>query len=122
MGTDSDMFVYRAGTNQLVGQSAGGTNEEIVTTTVAGSYDIYVVMFAHSTPAPPIVKFHGFVVPGTAAGNLTATPASQAVTTGVPATVTLNWTGLTAGSRYLGVVAYGDGTSALGRTIFGVNG
>ncbi len=119
-GTDADMFVYRAGTNQLVGQSAGGTNEEIVTTTTAGSYDIYVVMFAHATPAPPTVKFHGFVVPSAAAGNLTVTPASQSVTTGVPATFTLNWSGLTAGSRYLGVVAYGDGTASLGRTIFGV--
>jgi hypothetical protein len=121
-GTDSDMFVYRAGTNQLVGQSAGGTNEEIVTTATAGSYDIYVVMFAHTGPTPPTVKFHGFVVPGAAVGNLTATPASQAVTTGVPATITLNWSGLTAGSRYLGVVTYGDGVSTLGQTIFGVNG
>jgi hypothetical protein len=68
------------------------------------------------------VKLHAFVVPGAASGNLTATPASQAVTTGVPATITLNWSGLTAGSRYLGVVTYGDGTSTLGRTIFGVNG
>jgi hypothetical protein len=68
------------------------------------------------------LKLHAFVVPGAAAGNLTATPASQAVTTGVPATVTLNWSGLTAGSRYLGVVTYGDGVSTLGRTIFGVNG
>ncbi len=121
-GTDSDMHVYLGGTNTRVAASAGGTNEEIVTLTAAGTYDIYVVMFAHTTPTPPVVKFHGFVVPATAAGNLTATPASQSVTTGVTAPVTGSWTGLTAGLRYLGVVTYGDGTATLGRTIFGVNG
>lgn len=120
-GTDSDMFVYRAGTNVLVGVSAGGTNDEVVTLTAAGDYDIYIVMFGHTSPTIPNVKHHAFVIPNAAAGNLTATPASQAATTGTAATVTLNWTGLTAGARYLGIVTYGDGTATIGRTIFGVN-
>ncbi|HCT79261.1 MAG TPA: hypothetical protein DGT23_22410 [Micromonosporaceae bacterium] len=122
VGTDSDMFVYKKGSNTLFRSSAGGTNDEAVTITEAGDYDIYIVMFGHTSPAIPNVKHHAFVIPAAAAGNLTATPAGQAVTQATPATVTLNWTGLTAGTRYLGIVAYGDGTATIGRTIFGVNG
>ena len=53
---------------------------------------------------------------GTAKGNLTATPASQAVQAGEPVTVTAAWSGLTAGTRYLGRISYGDGTATAGGT------
>jgi Fibronectin type-III domain len=122
-GMDLDVFVYTAGTTTLVGSSAGGTAEESVTLTAAGSYDIYVVVFAQPGGAtgPVNVQFHSFVVPA-AASSLTATPASQSVTTGVPATVTVGWSGLTAGTRYLGVVDYTDGSAPIGSTIVAVTG
>ncbi len=64
------------------------------------------------------VKHHAFVLPAGAAGNLTATPASQPVTTAVPATVTVGWSGLVAGTRYLGQIQYtdGDGTRSATRS------
>src|SRR6185295_8762723 len=110
-----------AGTNTLRGVSAGGTAEESVTLTAAGSYDIYVVLFAQPGGATGAfdVFHHAFVVP-TAATSLTATPPSQSVTTAVPASVTLGWSGLTAGTRYLGVVDFGDGTNVIGKTIVGI--
>jgi subtilisin family serine protease len=123
-GMDIDLFVYTAGTTTLVGQSAGGTAEEAVTFTApSGSYDIYVVLFAQPGGAtgPATVTHHSFVVPN-AASSLTATPASQAVTTAVPAIVNVGWGGLTAGTRYLGVVDFGDGSSTIGSTIVGVTG
>jgi hypothetical protein len=120
---DLDLFIYRAGTTTLVGSSAGGTAEESVTLTAAGSYDAYVVVFAQPGGATGAVDvhFHAFVVPA-AASSLTATPASQSVTTGVPATVTVGWSGLTAGTRYLGVVDYSDGTTSIGSTIVAATG
>jgi subtilisin family serine protease len=122
-GMDLDVFVYKAGTTTEVGRSAGGTAEESVTLTDAGSYDVYVVLFAQPGGATGTVdvKFHSFVVPA-AASSLTATPASQSVTISVPATVTVGWSGLTAGTRYLGVVDYGDGSNPIGSTIVGVTG
>jgi subtilisin family serine protease len=119
-GTDLDVFVYRNGA--LVGQSAGGTAEESVTfnNPVAGNYDIYVVQFALAGGrTEQDVHQHSFVV-ANAAGSLTATPASQSVTTSVPATVTAGWSGLTAGTRYLGVIDFSDGTNAIGSTIVAV--
>jgi subtilisin family serine protease len=120
-GTDTDVFVFRAGTNVLVGSSAGATAEESVTLAAAGTYDIYVVLFDYPGTTIPAVKHHAFVVPGTAAGNLTVTPATQAVTNGAKASVTLNWSGLTAGARYLGVVTYSDGTSVVGETLVSIS-
>ncbi|WP_246001727.1 S8 family peptidase [Allorhizocola rhizosphaerae] len=122
-GTDIDLFVYQAGTNVLVGLSAGGTAEESVTLSAAGNYDIYVVAFSLPGGVPGVdIQHNHWIVGSGAAGNLTATPASQAVTLGGSATVTVAWNGLTAGVRYLGVIAFGDGTSTVGRTIVSVDG
>jgi hypothetical protein len=116
-GTDVDLFVYNGGT--LVGQSAGGSAEESVTLAAAGTYDIYVVLFAH-VGAIPSVKHHAFLVSDVNAGNLTVTPATQSVTTGGATSVTFAWSGLAAGSRYLGVVSYSDGTTTVGRTVVSI--
>jgi hypothetical protein len=121
-GTDLDLYVYKAGTNALVGSSTGPTAEESVTVTAAGTYDIYIVQYAL---APGLteqnVKHYDWVVGSGPAGNLTATPASQTVTMGAPASITLSWTGLAAATRYLGVLAYGDGGTQIGTTTVIVN-
>jgi len=120
-GTDLDVFVYQGGTTTLVGQSAGGTAEESVTVTAPGTYDVYVVQFSL---APGLteqdVRFHAFVVAPGSAGNLTATPASQPATLGGLANVTVGWSGLAAGTRYLGVIEFGDGSVVRGQTIVAV--
>jgi hypothetical protein len=103
----------------LVGQSAGGTAEEIVTLTdpEPGSYEMYVDLFAAPTGTTLTVEPNTWVVGSGPAGNLTATPASQSVSTGRAATVTIAWSGLTPAVRYLGQVRYGNGTDDIGRTI-----
>jgi hypothetical protein len=119
-GTDLDLFAYQAGTGALVASSTGGTAEEEITLP-PGSYDIYVVQFALPAGTGELdVAHHSWVVGDTATGNLTATPASRPVTRGENVTVTAAWTGLTAGGRYLGVIAYGDGTTRIGQTVLSV--
>jgi hypothetical protein len=124
-GTDVDVFVYQnvSGVLHLVGQSAGGSATETVTfrNPPAGAN---LVMFenAFDTGSAPTITAmpNVFLVPNSDAGNLTATPASQAVTLGNPASVTLNWSGLASG-RYLGIVNYNDGTSTIGSTLVSVD-
>jgi subtilisin family serine protease len=123
-GTDLDMFVYRGGTATLLGLSAGPTAEEIVNLNnpTAGTYDVYVDLFglaAGETEAN--VQQFSWALGTAAAGNLTATPASQPVQLGEPATVTASWTGLTAGQRYLGRVVYSDGSATVGSTVLQVD-
>jgi hypothetical protein len=119
-GTDLDLFAYRAGTNTLVASSSGGTTEEEITLP-PGSYDVYVVQFALPAGVQELdVALHSWIVGDTATGNLTATPATQPVTRGVNATVTATWTGLTTGTRYLGVISYGNTTTRIGQTVLTV--
>jgi subtilisin family serine protease len=115
-GMDVDLFAYDPA-GKLVGSSTGGTAEESITLAAAGTYSIYVVQFAlPAGETKATVKHYDWVL-GAAAGNLTATPASQPVTTGVETSVTVGWNGLTAGTRYLGLVVLGDGTGEIARTV-----
>ena len=123
-GTDVDLYLYRAGTSTLVGSSGGVTSEEQIqlTNPAAGTYDLYVVLFGAaegetSVQTPTFVWALGTA----AAGNLTATPAGQAVQAGQTATVTAAWSGLTAGQRYLGRIGIGDGAVSAGGTFVRVD-
>ena len=122
-GTDLDLVVQRVTATGVVavGSSGGATSEEVVNVTnpVAATYRVTMDYFAG--PGDSVdVKLNSFALGSTAAGNLTATPATQQVTTGQPATVTANWTGLDAGRRYLGAVTFDDGTTALARTMVNI--
>ena len=118
-GTDVDIYLYQAGTANLVASSAGGSSEERIQLEkpTAGTYDLYVVLFGAAPQQTSVtVPTYLWALTGTAAGNLTATPASQAVQAGVPVTVTATWNGPTAGQRYLGRISYGAGGTAAGGT------
>lgn len=123
VGTDLDMFVYEAGTTNQVGLSAGGTSEETVSLPKlpAGDYDVYVDLFGLSPGAASVdATLFSWSVGTQSAGNVTVSPASQTATLAGSTKVTVSWTGLTAGERYLGQVQYGDGTSTVATTVFGV--
>jgi hypothetical protein len=118
--TDIDVLVKNsAGTT--VGSSGGATAEESVNLTnpAAGDYTVEVTYFAGTTPTLAM-KLNSFLLGTASAENMTATPASQAVTLGNTATVTAAWSGLAANTRYLGAVNFDDGTNPLGRTIVNV--
>ena len=118
-GTDVDLTVTRGGVT--VGSSAGGTAEESVTlnSPVAGTYTVTIDYF-DGAPATLPVKLVSYAVPNSAVGNLTVSPASQAVTGGQPVTLQLVTSGLTAGTRYLGRVDFSDGTTDVARTLVNV--
>jgi hypothetical protein len=105
------------------GTSAGGTADEKVDLTVPGDYAAFVDLFANpaGVTSPLTVNAYQWSVPPTNAGNFTVTPASQAVTLGQPAPLTVGWSGLAAGTRYLGVLDFGDGSGQIGQTIVAIN-
>jgi hypothetical protein len=76
-----------------------------------GSYDVYFDLYGGNPVTT--VKGHVYVLGEAALGNFTASPASQTVSTGGAATVTLTSTGLTPGLRYLGTLTFGDGSTVL---------
>ncbi|WP_238334918.1 S8 family serine peptidase [Kribbella amoyensis] len=120
-GTDLDVFVYRAGTSTLLGSSTGGSAEEEVNLAqpAGGAYDVYVDFYAGA--AEQAVKLDHWEV-NASTGNLTATPETQQVTAASQVSVTAAWTGLTAGTRYLGQLNFSDGADGRGTTVVRVNG
>ena len=118
LGTELDLYVYKDG--NLVAQAPGGWADRAVTVTQPGTYEIFIPRFTLPGPQTPDIVLNTFLVPASAAGNLTATPASQAATAGKGVPVNVTWTGLTPGTRYFGLVEYGNGSAALDQTYFSV--
>lgn len=118
-GTDLDIFVYRDG--ELWNLSATSTTDEVVDLEPGGTYDVYVVQYAKPDSVDgQDVKLHSWVLRPVTAGNLTLSPANPTVTAGAPTTITANWTGLTPGRIYLGIIQFGQGgnlTNATGVTV-----
>jgi hypothetical protein len=120
---DLDLYVYNP-SGDLVGSSGGGTAQEEVNLTnpAAGTYSVYVHGFATDGPDSNYTLFSWALGSSPASPvNLTATGPTTA-TIGGTGTVTLDWSGLTAGNRYLGAVDYTNGASTIGTTIVRVNG
>ncbi|GAB4062390.1 hypothetical protein GCM10028777_01950 [Angustibacter speluncae] len=116
---DLDLFLQDATTGAVVAQAATGAADEQITSVSlpAGEYVIHVQAWAVAGNAPTTTfDVRTFTVPDADAGNLAVAPASQAVTTGVPVSVGLTPTGLTA-PPYLGWVGFYTGSTLAGRTI-----
>jgi hypothetical protein len=118
-GTELAMFVFKAGTADLVAESDDGAADEAVTLTdpEAGQYDVYLDMFSSD---PVQAKLNTFLVGDGATGNATVTPASRQVTRGKAVRATVAWTGLEAGRRWLGWVGLSDGLGNTGVTLVSV--
>jgi hypothetical protein len=108
-GADIDLCVFSGST--LVGASGSGTSAEEVnlTSPAAGTYTVVVQGWGVAGSSP--FKLHTWLLGSAAAGNMTVSAPASA-TTGATGTITVGFSGLTAGTRYLGSIAYG-GTSGL---------
>lgn len=117
-GTDIDLCVAdSAGT--IVGSSGSGTSAEEVSLVnpAAGNYTVVVQGWGVVGSSP--FKLHTWLLGTADAGNMTVSaPASATVG---PATINLSFSGLTAGTKYLGSVAYGGVAGLPNPTIVVVN-
>ena len=118
-GADIDLCVHDAAGTQ-VGSSGSGTSAETVNllNPAAGAYTVVVQGWGVAGTSP--FKLHTWLVPSTAAGNMTVSAPANAVTA-TSGTVNLTFSGLTPGVKYLGSVAYGGTTGLPDPTIVSVN-
>jgi hypothetical protein len=114
---DIDLYLYNPA-GQLVGFSAGGTSAEEINLVkpAAGTYKLYAHGWQTDGPEAVYTLF-SWLLGNTAAGNMTVTASTSSATVGGTGTVTVAWSGLTAATKYLGRVSYGDGSSEIGSTI-----
>ncbi|MGE5262939.1 MAG: S8 family serine peptidase, partial [Acidobacteriota bacterium] len=117
-GSDLDLYVYR-GTTQ-VGSSTGSTATEEVNflNPTAATYTVWVHGFGTSNPST--FTLFTWVLGSTAAGNMTVNAPATA-TLGGTGKIDLTFSGLTAGVKYLGSVAYSGSTGMPDPTIVRVD-
>jgi hypothetical protein len=116
--SDLDLYVYQGAT--LVGYSGSGTSAEEINLAnpVAGAYT--VVVEGYATANPTTFTLFTWLLDAADAGNMTVT-APAAATIGGTGAINLTFSGLTAGTKYLGSVAYGGAASATMPTIVRVD-
>jgi hypothetical protein len=117
-GTDLDLYIYRGAT--LVGASSDGDSNEEATVTnnaATATYSVYVHGWLTNGPSASGTLFSWVV--GTADAGNTAITGVEPATVGTQ-THTATFSGLAAGTRYLGRVDYGDGTATVARTLLAV--
>src|SRR5207248_1662211 len=108
--SDVDMCVFRG--TALVGSSGGGTSTETVSLVDPASAAYTVVLHGFAVPAGGAsFTLFSWLLGSTSAGNMAVSAPSTAVT-GTTGTITLTFSGLSPGTRYLGSVAY-SGTAGL---------
>jgi hypothetical protein len=117
-GSDIDMCVFRGAT--LVGASGSGTSAEEVNllSPTAGDYTVVVQGWGVAGSSP--FKLHTWLLGSAAAGNMTVT-APASVTIAETGTINLSFSGLAAGTKYLGSVAYSGATGLPNPTIVRVD-
>ena len=106
---DLDLYVYDSA-YKLVASSATGSAGELVDVLglAAGQYYVQVVGFATPAAGAPFT-LRTFAVGNTAVGNVTVTPRTLTGPIGSTRNVSVAWSGLTAGTPYLGWIQYGTG-------------
>ena len=119
---DLDLYVFgpaSAGYPQ-VGGSGSGTSAEQVDLSNPAPGDYIVVVHGWGTDGPDATYTLFSWAFGPDEGNMTVT-APTAATLGATETITVDWTGLTAGTKYLGAVSHSDSSSLLGLTLVSVD-
>jgi len=116
---DLDLYLYRLNAAgqpvALAGQSATGSADESITVDNPQAANYMLLVDGYSAaPGEDSIGYRSDlfrVDPTATAGNLTATPNPLPVVTGVETSYDAGWSGLEAGSRYLGYFEY-DGALA----------
>lgn len=112
-GSDLDLFVYRVVSptdlryyEKFQSASASADESVMLNDPTAGTYLIEAHVYSFTNPIT--WDLTTAVVGAGGEGSLTATPNPLPVVESTPASYTLSWSGLTADTRYYGVVRYGE--------------
>jgi hypothetical protein len=118
-GSDLDMCVFNSAGTSVGGSGSGTSAEEVnLLNPAAGDYTVVVQGWGVVGETP--FKLHTWLLGSTAAGNMTVTAPAAAVI-GQTGAIDLTFSGLTAGTKYLGSVAYSGASGMPSPTIVRVD-
>ena len=120
---DLDLYLLDPAGEIIAISGNGGTDEQIdIDAPADGQYTLVVHGWAVGQPDLPFT-LNNWIVPTTAgSGTLQVTSAPSTATGGATGTVNLSWSGLTAGTAYLGAVSHSDASGVIGTTLVDVTG
>ncbi len=122
-GSDIDLCVFNS-IGTLIGSSGSGTSAEEVNlgngTLDIGGQTVTVVVQGWGVVGSSPFKLHTWLLGSTSAGNMTVSAPASA-TIGATGTINLSFSGLAAGTKYLGSVAYSGATGMPNPTIVRVD-
>jgi subtilisin family serine protease len=118
-GADIDLCVFNSAGTQVGGSGSGTSAEEVnLLNPAADTYTVVVQGWGVVGSSP--FKLHSWLLGSADAGNMVVTAPAAAVTAAVGA-INLSFSGLTAGTRYLGSVVYGGALGLPNPTIVRVD-
>ena len=118
---DLDLYVYYP-SGAFAGGSGSGTSAEQVDVAFPMSGDYYVFVHGWGTDGPDAnyTLFSWAIPAAPGSSNMTVTAPTSA-TLGATETITVDWTGLDAGTKYLGAVSHSDASGLLDLTLIAVD-
>jgi hypothetical protein len=118
---DIDLFLEDSGGNIVAASTSGGTNELIELFLPAD--DTYtMVVHGWSVPNDPLpYTLSSWMVPLASGGSLSIDSAPTSATVGAIETIDLSWSGLAAGTSYLGAVSHTGDVGLMGFTLVEVD-
>jgi hypothetical protein len=119
---DIDLYLLD-GNDNIVAQSTNGGTDELIELAHPTDGTYTLVVHGWAVPSEPLAfSIDSWIVPASTGGSLSLVSAPSAAVNGTTATVTVGWTGLTAGVHYLGAVSHKDGAGEIGFTLVAVDG
>ena len=117
---DLDLYVYYP-TGSFAGGSGSGTSAEQVDVAnpIPGDYYVFVHGWGTDGPDANFTLFSWAVPAAPGSSNMTLT-APTAATLGATDTISVDWFGLEAGTKYLGAVSHSDDAGILDLTLVAV--
>jgi subtilisin family serine protease len=118
---DLDLYVFDSELN-FVGGSGSGTSAEEVNIPSPSDTVYLVAVHGWGTDGPDAnyTLFNWSIPAAPGSSNMTISGAPASVTLGDTATLTVSWSGLAAGTKYLGAVSHNDASGMLDLTIVAV--
>ena len=118
---DLDLYVYYP-TGAYAGGSGSGTSAEQVDVPFPMAGDYYVFVHGWETDGPDAnYTLFSWAFSATPGSSNMALTAPTAATLGATETITVDWFGLDAGTKYLGAVSHSDASGLLGLTLVGID-
>jgi len=118
---DLDLYVYYP-SGSFAGSSGSGTSAEQVDVANPPAGDYYVFVHGWGTDGPDAnYTLFNWAVPATPGSTNMSLTAPTAATLGATETITVDWTGLDVGTKYLGAVSHSDAGGILDLTLVAVD-